>query len=92
MLPDDETKNRLCRPIDYWDTDADYLRAFLRTMTIDRGALDHPELQKWMRSTRLNPASGLGPYLEHPDVVAARAAVKEHAPDAAQNLTRLLAS
>lgn len=91
MLPDDETKNRLCSPIAYWDSDEDYLRAFLRTMAIDRGAMDHPALQAWMRSTRLNPASGLGPYLEHPDVVRARSEVKEHAPAAAKNLMRLLA-
>ena len=90
MLEDDESKNRLCRPIDYWDTDADYLRAFLRTMTIDRAAMNHPELQTWMRTTRLNPASGLGPYLEHPEVVRARGLVKEHAPAAAQNLMRML--
>ena len=89
-IDSDEDKNRLCRPIHYWDKDEDYLMAFLRTMAIDRGAQAHSTLAKWMRTTRLNPASGLAPYADHPTVVDARTRIKANAPTAAANLQTFL--
>jgi hypothetical protein len=44
-----------------------------------------------MRSTRLNPLSGIREYVDDPTVAAARKQVKQHVSAAAANLTELLA-
>ena len=91
-IESDDDKNRLCRPIHYWDKDVDYLTGFLRTMAVDRGAQAHPTLAKWMRTTRLNPASGLPGCADHPTVLDARTRIKQAAPRAAANLQKLVAN
>jgi hypothetical protein len=92
MLDDDEQKNSLCRPIHYWDTDTDYLSAFLARLTVDRAAANHTEVARWMKTTRLNPASGIDAGHADPTLANALERVSRHAPAAADNLHKLLAS
>ena len=92
MLDDDDDKNRLLRPISGWENDVQYLAAFLATMTVDRGAGQHPGVARWMKTTRLGPVNGPSAWLDHPAVVEARASIKRHAPAAAENLQRLVAA
>jgi hypothetical protein len=89
-IENDDDKNRLCPPIHYWDVDDDYLTAFLHTMSIERAAQTYPALVRWMKTTRLNPASGLAAHRDDPTVLDARARIKQHAPAAAANLQKLL--
>jgi len=91
MLDDDDDKNRLCEPIIDWRTDTEFLAAFRARMNVDLVASAYPELARWMKSTRLNPTSGIRAYIDDPAVVDARATVKQHAPGAVANLHKLLA-
>ena len=92
LLASDEEKNRLCRPITYWDAPADYLAAYLALLASDRARAAHPALLEWARATRLNPLSRLGEYKDHPEAVAARERIREFGPAAAANLARLAAA
>ena len=91
MIDEVEVKNRLCRPILYWDTDVDYLTAYLALMAADHARSAYPALAAWARETRLNPLGGLGEHLENPTVVQTRECIKIFGPAAAKNLARLLA-
>lgn len=90
MLDDDDEKNRLCSPIHYWDTDADYLSGFQARLTVDRAAAKHPDVARWMKTTRLSPASGID--ANDPTLADAIERIQLHAPAAAANLPKLLAS
>ena len=92
LVEGDEEKNRLCPPITYWDTGADYLRAYLALLAGERSRAAHPALAAWARQTRLNPLAGLaGPLRDHPTAVAARERMRQHAAAAAGNLMKLVA-
>ena len=86
----DEEKNRLCRPIAYWDQSRDYLDAFLATLIGDRARAAHPALASWTRTSRLNPLSGIASHRDDPRVVDARERIKRFATAAAANLEKLL--
>ena len=90
LLDKDEEKNRLLPPITYWDTNADYLRAFLANMTHTRALGAHPALANWAQATRLNPMGDIGLHRDHPAVVAARDGIKRHGAAAAAKLMSLL--
>jgi hypothetical protein len=91
-IESDDEKNALCPPISWWDTNTDFLTAFLRAMsnTIAIGA--HPVVGKWTKASRLNPMSGIGPYRSDPRVVASRERIKRYGAAAAVNLQKLLTS
>jgi len=88
-IESDDEKNSLCPPFLYWDNNGDYLSAFLATMAADRRRAAHPQLAEWVKTTRLNPASGLSAYREHLEVRESGARVRRYASLAAQNLQKL---
>jgi hypothetical protein len=89
-IESNDVKNRLCPPIAYWDEKKDYLSAFLAGMLGDRARAAHPALAGWMKTTRLNPVSGLAAFADDPRVVDARDRIKRFAPLAVTNLATLL--
>jgi len=90
-IASDEEKNRLCPPIRYWDTPADYLSTYLATMAHARARAAYPAVNAWANETRLNPLSGLGLYRDHPLVQQTRDITKQFGVAAAGNLVKLLA-
>lgn len=91
-LSSDDEKNRLCPPITYWNTPADYLSSYLALMVSEQARARYPALTAWARQTRLNPLGGIGAYRDHPVVVEARERFKRHGAAAAANVVRLLAA
>jgi len=86
----DEEKNRLCPPLNYWDVNADYLAAFLATMSTDQARTEHPALAEWARATRLNPLGGVERSRDDPRVADAGARIKRYKAAAVSNLEEIL--
>ena len=86
----DTEKNRLCPPVAYWDTNTDYLLAFVATLANERARAAHPALASWAKTTRLNPLSGIELYRDAPHVQEARQRIKGFGAAAASNLVKLL--
>ena len=91
MLASDEEKNRLCPPIRYWDTPADYLGTYLATMAHGRARAAYPALNDWSNASRLNPLRDLGKYRDHPQVQQTRDLIKQFGAAAVGNTMKLLA-
>jgi hypothetical protein len=91
LVPDTTEKNRLCPPIRYWDTPADYVVAFLATMAAERARAAHPVLAAWARDSRLNPLGRLGEHRDDPLVADTRGRMRQHGAAAVENAQRLLA-
>jgi hypothetical protein len=91
MIESDDEKNRLCRPIHYWDQCADYLGAYMALLANERARANHPALAAWARESRLNPLGRLGEYRDHPLVVETRGRLRELGQAAVENLSRLSA-
>lgn len=85
-----EEKNRLCPPISYWDTDRDYMTAFLASLAHERARLAYPTLAQWAKTTRLNPMGDLALHKDDPRVVETRERIKRSAASAVGNLSKLL--
>ena len=92
MIESDEQKNRVCRPIHYWDRSADYLAAYMALLANERARANHPALAAWARDSRLNPLGRLGEYRDHALVVETRGRLKELGQPAVENVSRLLAA
>jgi len=90
-ISSDEEKNRLCRPISYWDQSADYLTAYMALLASEQARGAYPALADWARESRLNPLRSLSEYRDHPGVVKTRGLLKSLGPAAVQNVSRLLA-
>jgi hypothetical protein len=88
-IADDDEKNRLCPPISYWDQNHDYLTAYLALLAGERARSAHPALGGWIRSTRLNPMSGLAAHRDDPRVIEARERIKRFGAAAVANLQKL---
>ncbi|WHZ11620.1 MAG: hypothetical protein OJF60_002059 [Burkholderiaceae bacterium] len=86
----DEEKNRLCPPIAYWDTNRDYLSAFLAGLANLQAQAAYPALAGWAKATRLNPLGGIDLYRDAPTVIGARERIKRFGAAAAGNLVKLL--
>jgi hypothetical protein len=86
----DEEKNRLCPPIAYWDSNTDYLSAFLATLAHEPARAVHPELTRWAKDTRLSPLCGIALYHDTPAVIEARERIKRFRSVAVSNLVRLM--
>jgi hypothetical protein len=86
----DAEKNRLCPPIVYWDSNADYLSGFLAGLAYERARAAHPALASWAKATRLNPVSGIALMRDDPAVIEARERIKAYAGAAAANVQKLL--
>jgi hypothetical protein len=86
----DEEKNRLCRPIAYWDANADYLSAFIAGLANERARAAYPSLASWAKETRLNPLGAIGLHRDAPTVVEARERIKRFGAAAVGNLPKLL--
>lgn len=91
LVRNDE-KNRLCPPIPYWDTNADYLRVYLATMAGEQARGAHPALAAWAKQTRLHPFSALGEHRDHPTVGETRERIKRFAAAAVGNIEKLLST
>ena len=91
LVESDEEKNRLCRPIAYWDRCADYLTAYMALLASERARAAYPALAAWARESRLNPLSRLGAYGNHPTVVETRGLLKKVGAAAMENVSRLMA-
>lgn len=89
MVERDEDKNRLCRPVLYWDTNKDYLTAYLAAMASEQARAANPALTAWAKGTRLNSLAAVGLYRDHPTVVEARERIKRFAAAAVANLVKL---
>jgi hypothetical protein len=89
-IADDEIKNALCPPLAYWDTNADFVRAFGAGMALTANIAAHPALAAWNRKTRLNPMSGIAAHRDDPRVISSRERMKAHGLAAAMNLQNLL--
>jgi NAD(P)-binding Rossmann-like domain len=91
---DDEThKNRLCTPVPFTYTLAAYPRTMLVNMSNQfQWAQDKP-LRDWMRTSRLDGFGKLmaGANRNDADQMAVLTRLKEHAPAAVANLSRLVA-
>ncbi len=90
-LDSDEEKNRLCPPIRYWDTPADFLSTYLAALAHARARAAYPALNDWVNACRLNPLRDLGRYRDHPLVQQTREINKQFGVAAAGNLVKLLA-
>jgi hypothetical protein len=88
----DDEKNRLCRPIQYWNENVDYLKAFLATLVGGQARNQHPALRAWTDSTRLNPTNAASAFFDHPDAIEARSTFKRLGPQVVANLARVVAS
>lgn len=86
----DEEKNRLCPPLQNFDRNRDFLREFLTSMQGDRARSQHPGVDRWMKSTRLNAGSGVRQYKDDPKIASARERIRAHAGAATENLQKLL--
>lgn len=92
LVESDDDKNRMCRPIHYWDRPTDFMKAFLALMA-SRQAFDaYPELATWARTSRLAPLSRLGDHRNDPTVAESTTRVQQFGTAAAQNLLKLLAN
>jgi hypothetical protein len=86
----DEEKNRLCPPLAYWETNVDYLSAFLAGLANEQARAAHPALASWAKKTRLNPLGGIALHRDAPSVMDARERIKRVGVAAANNLGKLL--
>jgi hypothetical protein len=87
-----EDKNRLCRPILYPDSNAEYLSAFLAALAGEQALAAYPAVGAWARQSRLNPLAALGQYRAHPTVIEARERIKQFGPAAGANIVKLLSA
>ena len=87
----DEEKNRLCPPINYWDTNTDYLVAFLAGLTNDRARAAYPAIANWAQETRLIPLGGLALHRDAASVIDSRERIKRFGAEAENNLVKLIA-
>lgn len=90
-LPSDEDKNRLCPPVPYWDTPADYLRTYLAALAHGRARAVYPVLNDWANASHLNPLRDIGLYRDHALVQETRGVIKQHGAAAVSNVMKLLA-
>jgi hypothetical protein len=92
LVGSDAERNSLCRPIAYWDRNADYLTAYLALLAGDRARAKVPAVAEWAKDCRLNPLGALGQHRDHPTVVATRERIKQVGPAAVANVAQLLAA
>jgi hypothetical protein len=88
-IDSDQDKNGLFTPLQWWDSNVDYLTAFLAMMIGDRARGAHPALGAWIKGCRLNPVGGMSAYRDDPRVVEARERIKKFGMAAASNLYKL---
>ena len=92
LVEDTAEKNRLCRPIHYWDVPTDYLSAYLAMFRAERARAAYPTVAAWAKDTRLNPLAGMGRHREHPVMAQAFTAIKRFGAAAGENVAKLLAA
>jgi hypothetical protein len=92
LVEDIAEKNRLCRPIHYWDAPKDYLSAYLALFRAERARTAYPSVAAWAKDTRLNPLAGMGRHREDPVMAQAFTAIKRFGAAAGENVAKLLAA
>ena len=90
LVEEDDEKNRLFPPISYWDSNGDYVTAFLVGTANARSRAAHPALATWAKRSRLNPLGEGDRYSDHPTVIAARDRIKRYGPAAVETLDGLI--
>jgi len=90
IVKSDEEKNRLCPSIAYWDTNTDYLSAFLAGLAHERARFAYPALASWAKETLLNPRGGIARHRDALNVLDAFERIERFRGAAATNLVRLL--
>ena len=90
-IASDEEKNRLCSPLPYWNQNEDFLTGFMAAMSGEQLRAAQPTLAQWVKTTRLNPLSGVARYRDRPDVRETRERIKRFGVSAAMNMQKLLA-
>jgi hypothetical protein len=90
LVEGDDEKNRLFPPIQYWDSTADYLSAFVAGIANTRNRAAHPALANWAKRSRLNPFSEGDRYNGDPSVIAARERITRYGPAAVETLAGLI--
>ena len=89
-IANDDDKNRVCPPIEYWDANTDYLSAYLASLVHERARAAHPSVAGWAKTTRLIPFNGIALMRDDPAVIETRERIKSYAVPAAANLQKLL--
>ncbi len=92
LVPNEEEKNQICTPIQYWNENADYLSAFLANLANARSRNTNAAVSNWARTSRLNPLGDAGKYRDHPVATKAQEQIKAFGASAAKNLQALLQS
>lgn len=90
LVDGDDEKNRLFPPIQYWDSNADYVTAFLSGMAHSRNRAAHPALATWAKRSRLNLLGEGDRYNDDPSVIAAREQIARYGTAAVEALTGLI--
>jgi hypothetical protein len=86
----DVDKNRLCPPNPYPDVPGDWIPWTLRGLHTDATWSDEPDLQSWLRASRLNLARGLHDHRSEPRIRSAFERLTNHHDAAIVNLEQLL--
>lgn len=90
LLGSDAEKNQLFPPIQYWDTNLDFVTGFLATMANTRRVASYPALANWAKTSRLNPLAEDDRYRDHPSVIESKERIRRFGSAAIETLTRLL--
>ena len=88
---DDDEKNRLCPPLEYFGEVADPPRAFDVVLRSASARMAEPDIAAWNEGCRLNPARGVADHLDDTRVTAGFARLAENMGPALANLEQLVA-
>lgn len=88
---DEQLQNELCTPVPFPHTLDEYPATMLATMLNQHRWSQHPELRRWVRASRLDGFSAViaGADRDDPAQQAVLARLRQHAPAAVANLSRL---
>jgi hypothetical protein len=89
---DDDTKNELCPPNQYPDTDLDMVRGILAQQRATNVWNATPDVMEWMRQARLDAARAMTEHLGEPRMQEALGRYLANIEPAMANIPRLLAA
>jgi hypothetical protein len=92
VTDDDAEKNRLCPPSTFDGTLIGFPALALPVLQGTGARSAVPELNAWNMGTRMNPGRGAADRKDDPGIAAAFATIAEYAPQAPENLARLVDS
>jgi hypothetical protein len=89
---DDREKNRLCPPMAFFDSTADFVPGFLHSQRVRVAWFDDPDVREWLARTRLTPLRDAGEHLTDPQAQAAIGRMIAMTGPAIENLERITAA